>query len=165
MQHRRRRFWGSPRRSRRGSPVRMQRGAGQAPSQPVDNRTISSYSTAVRRKTGSLVPLEISILEAALSLRRQGSPEVHGFLFAKTIRDREQARRLTAYGTLYKALERLERLGYLESRWEDPLVAASAGRPRRRLYRITLVGERAHALAETATASSTSRSATPEVAM
>jgi PadR family transcriptional regulator, regulatory protein PadR len=97
----------------------------------------------MRRRVGSLVPLEASILEASLLLRMRGQVEAHGFLLARTLSDREGARRLTAYGTLYKALERLERLGYLESRWEDPLIAAAAGRPRRRFYRTTAVGEQA----------------------
>ena len=44
-------------------------------------------------------------------------------------------RSLTAHGTLYKALARLEDLGLLTSRWED--VAATEGRPRRRLYELT----------------------------
>ena len=95
----------------------------------------------MRRKQGALVPLEISILEAALELRGQGITEAHGFLLAKTMRDDHHARRLTAYGTLYKALERLERGGQLVSRWEDPRIGANEGRPRRRLYRVTLVGE------------------------
>jgi PadR family transcriptional regulator len=38
-------------------------------------------------------------------------------------------------------LTRLERQGYLASRWEDPLAAAAEGRPRRRFYRLTLEGE------------------------
>lgn len=97
----------------------------------------------MRRKDGGLVPLEVSILEAGLELARQGVPEAHGFLLARELRDREAARRLTAYGTLYKALERLDQRGYLASRWEDPVVAAADGRPRRRFYRLTLVGERA----------------------
>jgi PadR family transcriptional regulator PadR len=97
----------------------------------------------MRRKEGSLVPLEASVLEAALGLRQQGIEEAHGFLLAKEMRDGIRARRLTAYGTLYKALERLERAGYLSSRWEDPLIAARDGRPRRRFYRVTLDGERA----------------------
>ena len=71
--------------------------------------------------------------------------EAHGFLLAKEIREEHHARRLTAYGTLYKALERLERAGYLASRWEDPMVAAAEGRPRRRFYRVTLAGEGAYA--------------------
>ena len=97
----------------------------------------------MRRKEGALVPLEVSILEAALALRSLGTAEAHGFLLAKEVRDGRQARRLTAYGTLYKALGRLEHAGYLSSRWEDPLVAAGDGRPRRRFYRVTLTGEAA----------------------
>jgi PadR family transcriptional regulator, regulatory protein PadR len=101
----------------------------------------------MRRKEGALVPLEVSILEAALELRRRGIAEAHGFLLAKELRDGSGARRLTAYGTLYKALDRLERAGHLSSRWEDPLVAARDGRPRRRFYRVTLDGEAALARA------------------
>ena len=95
----------------------------------------------MRRKEGSLVPLEVSILEAALDLRHRGVSEAHGFLLAKEMREERHARRLTAYGTLYKALDRMERAGYLESRWEDPMIAARQGRPRRRFYWVTLVGE------------------------
>jgi DNA-binding PadR family transcriptional regulator len=95
----------------------------------------------MRRKQGALVPLEVSILEAAMELRHRGVIEAHGFLLAKEMRDERNARRLTAYGTLYKALERLQRAGYLQSRWEDPLIAAREGRPRRRSYQVTLAGE------------------------
>lgn len=95
----------------------------------------------MRRKTGTLVPLEREILEVAIDLRRRGTPEAHGFLIARLVSDRSGARRLTAYGTLYKALDRLERAGYLESRWEDPQLAADEHRPRRRFYQITSVGE------------------------
>ena len=104
----------------------------------------------MRRKEGTLVPLEISILEAALELRGRGTTEAHGFLLARELRDGRQARRLTAYGTLYKALDRLERAGHLASRWEDPQIAADAGRPRRRFYRLTLEGEAALAEARLA---------------
>lgn len=97
----------------------------------------------MRRKEGRLVPLEVSILEASVSLARRGATEAHGFALAKELRDREGARRLTAYGTLYKALNRIERAGYLASRWEDPALAAARSRPRRRLYRMTLFGEHA----------------------
>ena len=113
----------------------------------IDNRTISSYSDGMRRKEGALIPLELSILEAAIYLRRRGVPEAHGFLLAKEMREERHARRLTAYGTLYKALDRLERAGLLESRWEDPLIGAGEGRPRRRFYRLTLAGEGAFAQA------------------
>src|SRR4051794_30063434 len=42
-------------------------------------------------------------------------------------------------GTLYPALRRLENLGWLTSRWEE--IGPDAGRPRRRLYRLTGEGE------------------------
>lgn len=104
----------------------------------------------MRRKAGSMVGLERDILDAALTLRGRGLAEAHGFLLAKTIGDGSDAKRLTAYGTLYKALDRLERAGYLESRWEAPDYAAEAARPRRRFYRITGIGERALADARSA---------------
>ena len=97
----------------------------------------------MRRKEGALIPLEVSILEAALELRRRGIAEAYGFLLANELRDGAHARRLTAYGTLYKALDRLKRAGHLASRWEDPQLAADDGRPRRRFYRVTLTGEAA----------------------
>ncbi len=40
-------------------------------------------------------------------------------------------------GTVYPILARLERLGWVESRWEEPSAHEEAGRPRRRYYRIT----------------------------
>ena len=61
----------------------------------------------MRHKIGTLVPLEVAILEASTELRRAGQAEVHGYELAKVVRDLRQARRLTAYGTLYKALARL----------------------------------------------------------
>jgi DNA-binding PadR family transcriptional regulator len=97
----------------------------------------------MRRKAGQLVPLEIAILEASVELASRAIPEAHGFLLAKELRDRDGARRLTAYGTLYKALDRLEGGGYLASRWEDPMIAAAGSRPRRRFYHTTAVGEQA----------------------
>jgi DNA-binding PadR family transcriptional regulator len=97
----------------------------------------------MRRKVGALVPLEVAILEAAAEVQLTGQLEVHGYQLAGVVRDMRHARRLTAYGTLYKALSRLEREGFLSSRWEDPVVAAADGRPRRRFYRVTLEGESA----------------------
>jgi PadR family transcriptional regulator len=94
-----------------------------------------------RRKPGTLLPLEIEILEVALSMRRSGAPAFHGFGLAHAMRERHGARSLTAHGTLYKALGRLEELGMLTSRWEDG--SAAGGRPRRRLYTLTSEGARA----------------------
>ena len=55
----------------------------------------------------------------------------------KRIADAGDSRRLTATGTLYRALQRLDDGGLIENWWEDPDLATEAGRPRRRLYRIT----------------------------
>ena len=103
-----------------------------------------------RRKPGTLLPLETEILDAALSLRRAGSTTFHGFGLAQTMRERRASRSLTAHGTLYKALARLEDFGLLTSRWEAAATAPE-GRPRRRLYELTGEGaravERAHAAA------------------
>ncbi len=93
-----------------------------------------------RRKPGSLLPLETEILGATLGLREEGHETVHGFGLAQTLRERGGSRALTAHGTLYKALGRLEERGLLASHWEDP--AAAEGRPRRRLYELTAEGAR-----------------------
>jgi DNA-binding PadR family transcriptional regulator len=46
-------------------------------------------------------------------------------------------------GTVYPALERLEDLAYVRSRWEDDAVAHRDGRPARRYFEITPLGSRA----------------------
>jgi DNA-binding PadR family transcriptional regulator len=99
----------------------------------------------VRRKAGHLLAIEADILDVALALKAQGIESFHGFSIAKLIQQSKDARRLTAHGTLYKALARLEKAGLLASEWEDPDEAAQEGRPRRRLYHVTNVGERAMA--------------------
>jgi PadR family transcriptional regulator, regulatory protein PadR len=93
-----------------------------------------------RRKPGTLLPLEAEILEVALSMLRAGHATFHGFGLAQTMREQSRSRSLTAHGTLYKALGRLEEFGLLTSRWED--AAAAEGRPRRRLYELTGEGAR-----------------------
>lgn len=93
-----------------------------------------------RRKAGTLLPLETEILEAALSMLRSGHATFHGFGLSQTMREQRGSRSLTAHGTLYKALGRLEEFGLLASRWED--AAAVEGRPRRRLYELTSHGAR-----------------------
>jgi PadR family transcriptional regulator PadR len=100
-----------------------------------------------RRKPGTLLPLEIEILDVALSMLRSDQATFHGFGLAQTMREQSGSRALTGHGTLYKALNRLEEFGLLASRWED--AAAAEGRPRRRLYELTRQGahvaEQAHA--------------------
>ena len=102
----------------------------------------------MRRKPGAVLPLEAAILAAAVELAATGTNRFHGFLLAKHLRDAEGAKLLTAHGTLYKALSRMETAGLLASAWEDPQAAAAEGRPRRRLYEITTAGRAA--LAEVA---------------
>jgi PadR family transcriptional regulator PadR len=104
----------------------------------------------MRRKPGTLLPIEQDLLEAGLALRRRGVEEFHGFGVASEIASHEGARRLTSHGTLYKALARLEDAGLLDSRWEDPRIALEEGRPPRRLYVVTGAGERAVARARAA---------------
>ena len=97
----------------------------------------------MRRKAGALVPLELAICTAAAELRQQGTDEFHGYLIAKEIKEHADNRLLTAYGTLYRALARLESMGLLSSRWEDAMVAAEENRPRRRFYALTAAGDEA----------------------
>ncbi len=99
----------------------------------------------VRRKPGTLLPLEIAVLEAALNLMARGTGEFYGYLIASAVKERGESRSLTAHGTLYKALDRMQKGGLIESRWEDPQIAAAEERPRRRMYHVTAVGESAFA--------------------
>jgi DNA-binding PadR family transcriptional regulator len=94
----------------------------------------------MRRKPGVILPLEAAILATAVDLAGVGVGEFHGFELAKRLRDGEGQRKLTAHGTLYKALSRMEKAGFLSSTWEDPDQAARDGRPRRRLYSVTSEG-------------------------
>ena len=114
----------------------------------LDNTHIYVYSCAMRRKKGTLIPIEVSVLEAVLGLRASGTEAAHGFLIAKVIQDLTGARMLTAHGTLYRALHRLEQAGFLESFWEDPRLAFEQGRPTRRFYQVTAAGEQALAQAK-----------------
>lgn len=102
----------------------------------------------MRRKPGTILPLEASILETAVSLSNAGVEQFHGFQLAKQLRGDDEQQKLTAHGTLYKALSRMERAGLLESVWEDPDTAVEEGRPRRRLYTITSKGRAALAKVE-----------------
>jgi PadR family transcriptional regulator PadR len=104
----------------------------------------------MRRKPNSLLDIERGILDAGLMLEREHVAEFHGYQLAKTMQKADHAKRLIGHGTLYKALDRLERAGLLSSRWEDPFEAASASRPRRRLYQVTATGQSALASTQVA---------------
>lgn len=97
----------------------------------------------MRRKADQLIPLELSVLEAAVALQRRGTKTFHGYSLAKVMKTDSDSRMLVAHGTLYRALHRLEGAGLIEGFWEDPAEAADERRPRRRLYRLTALAEAA----------------------
>lgn len=97
----------------------------------------------MRRRKGRLLDIEEAILDAGVTLKARGVENFYGFSVAKLIQETRDARRLTAHGTLYKALGRLELAGLVTSEWEDAGEAAAEGRPRRRLYSVTDLGEMA----------------------
>jgi PadR family transcriptional regulator PadR len=91
----------------------------------------------MRRKPGALLPIEIAICDSAAELRSAGIEEFYGYQLAKHLGTRANSRLLTAYGTLYRALDRLAGMGLLTSRWESPEIPARENRPGRRLYTLT----------------------------
>jgi PadR family transcriptional regulator PadR len=68
-------------------------------------------------------PQSLSLLEAFLDHAMQWH---HGYALSQCT--------AIASGTLYPILMRLEKLHWLETKWEDP---QSSGRPPRHLYRLT----------------------------
>src|ERR1051325_5945731 len=87
---------------------------------------------------GGMLPLEADILGTALLMQSKGESEFYPYALAKKLRDFTNSRFLTAHGTLYKALYRMEERGLVTSRWEEPSLAG--GRSRRRLYTVTAAG-------------------------
>ena len=79
----------------------------------------------------------MKVPEAPVALQREGILAFHGYSLAKGMTTNSDRRLLTAHGTLYRALHRLERADLLEGFWEEPGEAEQQGRPRRRLYRLT----------------------------
>ena len=98
----------------------------------------------MRRKEGALIPIEVAILSAGLSLLARGEEEFHGYQLAREIKMANGDRYRTAAGTLYRALDRMEQAGMLISRWEDPSAPEVEGRPPRRLYAMTAEGSAAY---------------------
>ncbi len=102
-----------------------------------------------RRRPDTLIPLEVDILESGLALQASEG-NFYGFALAKHLSEHNGSR-LTAHGTLYKALSRMTESGMLEANWEDPTVAEVERRPRRRLYTVTADGSLALAKSQTET--------------
>lgn len=94
----------------------------------------------MQRKKGVLTDLEMQILATGIDLRNEGQAEFHGFLLARELKERHGGLFRTAYGPLYKALDRMAGHGLLVARWEDPEEAAIERRPRRCLYQVTAAG-------------------------
>jgi len=71
-------------------------------------------------------------LATTLVMQAIGAGHRHGFDIVE----------VTGYptGTIYPALRRLERDGYVRSRWEDDRSARRDGRPARRYYELTASG-------------------------
>jgi DNA-binding PadR family transcriptional regulator len=90
-----------------------------------------------KRKARNLFPIEGRILAIGCDLMASGVVEFHGYQLAKDLAGGQDRYPTVGYGTLYRALDRLEGIGYLTSRWEEP---APLGRPRRRLYQVTQAG-------------------------
>ena len=88
----------------------------------------------VFRKPGTLILLEAQILKALLGHGERGA---HGFALAQELATSQGSTSLASHGTLYKALDRLRTRGLLVAEWEPAELAEEAGRPRRRIYRMT----------------------------
>lgn len=82
--------------------------------------------------------MELRVLEIAKEAELDRKP-MYGFALASALSG-DGGKSLTGHGTLYKALARMAEAGLLETEWEDPEIAASERRPRRRLYRISSKG-------------------------
>ncbi|MET1017841.1 MAG: helix-turn-helix transcriptional regulator [Leifsonia flava] len=93
----------------------------------------------VRRRAGRLVDLEFDILTTGMRLQAEAG-SFYGFSLARRLVEESESSALTAHGTLYKALRRLNDGGLLDAVWEDPSVAEEEGRPRRRLYVVNAAG-------------------------
>lgn len=107
-----------------------------------------------RRKQGAVLPLELDLLDALLAAREP----THGFALAAAL-SAEEGRALTAHGTLYKALSRMQERGLVTSSWEDKAEATMQGRPPRRLYEVTGEGRAVAHAAAAAQASTVERTA------
>ena len=97
----------------------------------------------MRRKPGALVPLEAAICVTAAAWFADGLREFHGYQLAKQLARDANRQLFVAHGTLYRALARLEAMGLLSSRREDPVIAAQENRPGRRFYTLTATGQAA----------------------
>ena len=97
----------------------------------------------VKRRRGSVTKLEGELVFLAFRRARRGEPEFHGFDVLPELGEISGRPEPYARSSVYRALERLEEMGLLSSRWEDAEEARTLRRPRRRLYRVTEFGANA----------------------
>ena len=115
----------------------------------------------MRRKPGTLIPLEVAVCRCAIELAGDGVREFHGYEMAKKLAEETDHQSLAAHGTLYRALGRLQDMGLLKSRWEDQRIAAAENRPSRRLYSLTAAGRATAAEARNAALAGATKRARP----
>jgi PadR family transcriptional regulator PadR len=98
----------------------------------------------MRRKDQELTDIEKRLLAMAFELSRSGAEgrKFHGRAVAQALEKAAGRKLPVAFGTLYRALDRMETMGILASDLEDAETAEKARRPRRREYRLTGAGER-----------------------
>jgi PadR family transcriptional regulator PadR len=90
------------------------------------------------RPVGRLLDLEYDILESTLAMSNSHE-HVYGFALARRLSSSTASAGLVGHGTLYKALGRLTAMGLLQAKWES--VSEESGRPRRRRYSVTGLGQ------------------------
>lgn len=89
-----------------------------------------------------LIPNEERVLLAVDELTTEGHPALHGYLIAGQLRHMRPHRRVMAYSTLYRCLDRLVERGYLAATTADDPTATTGGAPRKH-FEITPNGQSA----------------------
>jgi DNA-binding PadR family transcriptional regulator len=98
----------------------------------------------MNRSWDEILPIEEHILELGLKKAEEGQPTFYAYGMACELEATNRTPTLSSNGTMYKALRRMETIGWLKSEYEAPEVAAAEGkRPRRTLYQVTAEGREA----------------------
>ena len=89
-------------------------------------------SSVAKPRRGFLFTLDMRVLNAGWLRERAGQSEFSGLEIAGDLGRPK--------GSIYKSLARLSALGLVDQRWEERDVAAAAGRPPRRYYKLNQHG-------------------------